>query len=73
MQKFLTASIAREYSEAMDRHIELRWKGSSAPRAKQIPKEKWEEHKAELFLQYRSKTLEELMSDMGKGHNFWPS
>jgi hypothetical protein len=51
----------------------LRFVGRPAPRAKPIPKAKWDEHKEELCSLYKEMTLDELMEYMKNEHGFEPS
>lgn len=52
---------------------QFRFKGQAAPRAKPLPPEKWEEHKAELCDLYQKMKLDGLMAMMKVRHNFAPS
>lgn len=52
---------------------QLKWKGPPVPRAKPVPREKWEEHREELTSLYERMTLDDLMAAMKVRHRFTPS
>ncbi|KAF2760474.1 hypothetical protein EJ05DRAFT_286002 [Pseudovirgaria hyperparasitica] len=53
--------------------IELQWRGTSAPRAKRISPQEWDQHRAEITQLYQSMTLRCLMETMKNKYGFTPS
>jgi hypothetical protein len=60
-------------SSQMTAPVKIRFKGPPVPRAKPIPPELWDKHKAELFFLHRSNTLDQIMKEMTAKHDFTPS
>jgi Clr5-like protein len=60
-------------SSNTDGIMQLVWKTEPTQRARRITIEVWQEYEEELRALYESKTLGEVMKEMGNKHNFWPS
>ena len=78
-QNIIYSSLVKAICQAavspstMDSSKQLVWKTEPAERARRIALEAWQKHEVELRALYESKTLGDVMKEMGEKHNFWPS